>query len=59
MKAIDVTEGSRIKLHGQELLVTRKDYPFLGRENMILFVESTDERWMCLPAGVDTEIELA
>ena len=45
MNAIEVPVGSRIRLYGQELLVTRKDHPFLGRDNMVLLVESTDERW--------------
>jgi NAD(P)-dependent dehydrogenase (short-subunit alcohol dehydrogenase family) len=51
VNAIDVPVGTRIKLYGQELTVTRKDFPFLGRDNMVLLVESTDERWHCLPAG--------
>jgi len=58
MNAIDVPVGTKIKLYGQELLVTRKDFPFLGRDNMVLLVESTEERWHCLPAGVDTEVEV-
>ena len=54
----EVRSGDRIRLYGQELAVTRVDSPFLGRENMVLFVESTDDRWHCLPAGADTEVEL-
>jgi hypothetical protein len=57
-RADEVQPGDRIRLYGQELAVTRVDAPFLGRENMVLFVESTDERWHCLPAGTDTEVEL-
>ena len=56
--AIEVKPGQRIQLYGQDLLVTRVDHPFLGRDNMVLLVESTDERWHCLPAGTDTEVEL-
>jgi len=58
MNAIDVPEGTRIRLYGQELTVTRKDFPFLGRDNMVLLVESTNERWHCLPAGTDTDVEV-
>jgi hypothetical protein len=56
--AKDLKPGDRIRLYGQELTVTRVDSPFMGRDNMVLLVESTDERWHCLPAGVDTEVEL-
>ena len=58
MKAIDVPVGTRIRLYGQELTVTRKDHPFLGSDTMVLLVESTTERWHCLPAGVDTEVDV-
>jgi hypothetical protein len=58
MKAIDVTPGTKIRLYDQDLLVTRVDHPFLSRDNMVLLVESTDERWHCLPAGTDTEVEV-
>ena len=58
MKAIDVKPGTKIRLYEQDLLVTRVDYPFLGRDNMVLLVESTDQRWHCLPAGTDTEVEV-
>ena len=56
--AKDLKPGDRIRLYGQELTVTRVDSPFMGRDNMVLLVESTDERWHCLPAGTDTEVEL-
>lgn len=56
--AKDLKPGDRIRLYGQELTVTRVDSPFMGRDSMVLLVESTDERWHCLPAGVDTEVEL-
>jgi hypothetical protein len=57
--AAGVTAGDRIRLYGQELAVTRIDAPFLGRDNMVLFVESTPERWRCLPAGTDSEVEVS
>ena len=58
VKAIEVKPGTKIRLYEQDLLVTRVDYPFLGRDNMVLLVESTDQRWHCLPAGTDTEVEV-
>ena len=58
MKAIDVPVGTRIKFREQELTVTRKDVPFLGIDSMVLLVESTDQRWHCVPAPLDAEVEL-
>jgi hypothetical protein len=59
VRADEVAVGDRIRLYGQDLAVTRVDAPFLGRENMVLFVESTTERWQCLPAGTDSEVEVS
>jgi hypothetical protein len=59
VRADEVAVGDRIRLYGQALAVTRVDAPFLGRENMVLFVESTPERWQCLPAGTDSEVEVS
>ena len=56
--AADVQVGDTISLYGQQLQVTRIDSPFLGRDNMVLFVESTGERWHCLPAATDAEVEI-
>jgi hypothetical protein len=52
--------GDKVRIYGAiELDVTRIDDPFLGREDMVLFVESTDERWACapVPRGMDIEIQ--
>ena len=57
--AASVKPGDRVRLYGQELAVTRVDDPFLGRDNMVLLVESTDQRWHCLPAGTDADVEVA
>ena len=57
-KADEVMPGDRIRLYGQELAVTRVDTPFLGQPTMVCFVESTDERWRCLPASTDTEVDI-
>ena len=58
LKAIEVKPGTKIRLYEQDLTVTRVDHPFLGRDNMVLLVESTDQRWKCLPAGTDTDVEV-
>jgi hypothetical protein len=57
-KASDVRAGDRIRLYGMELDVTRVDAPFLGRAEMVCFVESTEERWACLPASVEGDVEV-
>jgi hypothetical protein len=54
----EVEVGDTVRLYGQELQVTRVDAPFLGRDNMVLLVESTDQRWHCLPAGSEAEVEV-
>ena len=56
--AADVQVGDRISVRDRDLTVTRIDAPFLGRDNMLCFVESTDERWLCVPVTTDTEVEI-
>lgn len=56
--AADVQLGNRISVRDRELTVTRIDAPFLGRDNMLCFVESTDERWVCVPVATDTEVQI-
>jgi hypothetical protein len=57
--ASDVAVGDRISVRDRELTVTRIDAPFLGMPNMLLFVESTDERWVCVPTTTDSEVEVS
>jgi hypothetical protein len=60
VKMDEVKPGDKVRVYGAiELDVTRIDDPFLGREDMVLFVESTDTRWACapVPAGMDVEIQ--
>ena len=54
----EVRPGQRIRVRGTELLVTRVDRPFLGRDDMCCFVESTDERWACMPAPLTADVEV-
>jgi len=55
-----VAPGERVRVYGGavELEVTRIDAPFLGREEMVLLVESTDERWACAPVPTSMEVEV-
>jgi hypothetical protein len=57
--ASEVQVGDRISIRDRDLTVTRIDAPFLGRDNMLLFVESTDERWLCVPTTTDSEVEVS
>lgn len=55
-----VSPGDTVRVYGGavELQVTRIDAPFLGREEMVLLVESTDERWACAPVRTSMEVEV-
>ena len=54
-----VAPGDRVRVYGAlELDVTRIDAPFLGRDEMVLLVESTDERWACAPVPTSMEVEV-
>jgi riboflavin synthase alpha subunit len=55
----DVQVGDRVSVRGVDLTVTRIDAPFLGRDNMLLLVESTDQRWACVPVTDDLEVEVS
>jgi hypothetical protein len=43
---------------GAELTVTRIDEGFMGRANMLAFVEDSEEQWLKMPALLDGEVEL-
>jgi preprotein translocase subunit YajC len=58
--ASEVRVGDRVRAaSGIELTVTRIDDTFLGRADMLAFVEDSDERWLKLPALRNSEVELA
>jgi hypothetical protein len=58
--ASEVRVGDRLRTaSGIELTVTRIDDTFLGRADMLAFVEDSDERWLKLPALRGGEVELA
>ena len=59
IKAKDVQVGQRIRTpDGSELLVSRIEAPFLGRDDMIAFIEDTDQRWFKRPAPLDADVEV-
>jgi hypothetical protein len=46
----EVQPGSRIRLaNGVEVQVSRVDANFLGRAEMVCFIEDTPERWFAQP----------
>ncbi len=59
IKAADVRLGDRLRARdGTELTVTRIDEGFLGRAEMLAFVEDTVDQWFKLPAPRGGEVEL-
>jgi hypothetical protein len=43
---------------GTELTVTRIDENFMGRPDMLAFVEDSDAQWLKLPVPRDADVEL-
>ena len=59
VKASEVRLGDRVRARsGTELTVTRIDEGFMGRPDMLAFVEDSDEQWFKLPALRDGDVEL-
>ncbi|MGB9185711.1 MAG: hypothetical protein WCB67_16785 [Solirubrobacteraceae bacterium] len=59
VKATEVQLGDRLRVRsGAELTVTRIDEEFMGRANMLAFVEDSEEQWFKLPAPRDGDVEL-
>lgn len=59
VKAADVQPGQTVRTpDGTELIATRIERPFLGRENMIAFIEDTPERWFKRPVPLDADVEV-
>lgn len=51
--------GDRLRARsGTELTVTRIDEEFMGRAEMLAFVEDSEEQWFKMPALRDGEVEL-
>ena len=59
VKATEVRLGDRLRARsGVKLTVTRIDEEFMGRANMLAFVEDSEEQWFKMPALRDGEVEL-
>jgi hypothetical protein len=59
VKATEVQLGDRLRARsGAELTVTRIDAEFMGRANMLAFVEDSEEQWFKMPALRDGNVEL-
>jgi hypothetical protein len=59
VKATAVHLGDRLRARsGAELTVTRIDEEFMGRADMLAFVEDSEEQWFKMPALRDGDVEL-
>jgi hypothetical protein len=59
MRAADVRPGDRVRLaSGQEMLVSRIEPKFMGREAMVAFIEDTPRRWFKQPVPDTAEVEV-
>jgi hypothetical protein len=59
LRAAEVRIGDRLRTRsGAELTVTRIDEEFMGRAEMLAFVEDSEEQWFKMPALRDGEVEL-
>jgi hypothetical protein len=54
----DVAVGDRVRYRDHEFTIARIDERFLGREEMLCFIEDTAERWRAYPGPVQGEIEV-
>ena len=58
VRADSVERGQRVRVRGAELVATGIERPFLGRSEMLAFIEDTPERWLKRPVAVDAEVEV-
>jgi hypothetical protein len=59
VKATAVQLGDRLRARsGAELTVNRIDEEFMGRANMLAFVEDSEKQWFKMPALRDGDVEL-
>ena len=55
----EVRTGDRVRLaSGQELLVSRIEANFFGRETMVALIEDTPQRWFKQPIPTTAEVEI-
>lgn len=59
MMAAEVRPGDRVALPtGAELEVSRVEAPFLGRDELVAFVEDTATRWFKQPMQATAEVRV-
>jgi hypothetical protein len=59
VKASDVTVGDVVRTAGGDVvLVSKIEESFLGRENMLAFIEDTPQRWYKRPVASDADVEV-
>ena len=59
IRATEVRVGDRLRTRsGDELVVTRIDEGFLGRADMLAFIEDSEQQWLKMPALRAGEVEL-
>jgi hypothetical protein len=58
--AADVRPGDRVRLAtGAELEVSRIEAPFLGRAELVAFIEDTAARWFKQPMPATAEVSVS
>jgi hypothetical protein len=58
VKAHDVKVGDTVRTHsGAVVRVSRIEAPFMGRSNMVAFIEDTPDRWFKQPVVSDSDVE--
>lgn len=55
----EVQPGDRVRLaSGEEVLVSRIEAPFMGRAEMVAFIEDTPTRWYKRPVPTSASVEV-
>jgi hypothetical protein len=59
VKAQDVKAGDTVRTQsGDVVLVSRVEASFMGRSNMLAFIEDTPDRWFKQPMMSDSDVEI-
>lgn len=59
VKAQDVKVGDTVRTRsGAVVVVSRVEAPFMGRSNMLAFIEDTPDRWFKQPMVSDSDVEV-
>lgn len=59
VKVHDVNVGDTVRTQsGAVVLVSRIEAPFMGRSNMVAFIEDTSDRWFKQPMVTDSDVEV-